>query len=239
MIKRILLILLILMGLSQGLFGQKPVSATKNKLVAKLISQTSEIIPSELFETVLQKTNDAKMSELAKDLAEKLNSTIDSETVLSEQKKTDLKAKIPEFSQHLAQVAKELIAKKFFIKSWISESFQNHYSKGFTTVELQKLNAYFETQNGKETVKLFNQLIGGISTGKTAEPDSKTADQMGEFLKTPIGEKFFKLILEKVLDDIVKKIDAWGKQVLQDINESMTSGEIKRLMTEFIEQNAK
>lgn len=237
--QKTLFIILILLSLTQLSYGQKPISPTKKKLVAQLITKTSEIFPVEAFETIFQKTNEEKSFDLEKDLTEMITSKVDTDENLSAQRKAEVKAKIPELTQNLAGLAKELIGQGFDVKIWIDEAFNKHYGESFTVAELQKLNTYFQTTTGKKTVKLFHGLILGGIKGDDKEPDGATIIQMETFLKTPVGEKFFNVLLENIFKEISGKTDLWSKEVIRNIEKSMSSGEMKRLVEEFLAKNIK
>lgn len=236
MTKRSLFILFILLGLAQISFAQKAVPPAKKKLVAQLITNTSEIFPSEAFQDIFQQLNNDQSTELTKELTASLNSKIDADANLSAQTKAEAKAKVPELVGKISHLTKTLLAKNFEITTWVNQSFNKHYSTKFTVSELQKLNAYFKSSNGKETVKLFNKMIvGGIKNkDQDVEPSDAEAEQMGNFLKAPHGNKFFNVLMDGVFKDVSDKTDVWSKQALNNLKQQMTAGEMKRLIDEFL-----
>jgi len=239
MTHKIFIISLLLLGLVQFSFGQKTVSPAKKKLVSELITKTGSIFPTDVFENLFKNVQTEKLDKTEKDLAEMFYAEVDKTGTMTTEEKTAAKSKVPEFSKKLSQLFEEIMVKDFSVRSWVNDAFQKHYSNKFTVAELRQLNAYFQTENGKNTVQLFNQMIvGGINRDQT-EPDEKTTMRMANFLKTPVGQKFFNVLLENIFAEISAKTDDWGQKMTRDIEKSMENGKMRRLFEEFVAANIK
>lgn len=239
MTKKILFISLILLSFTQFLVAQKPVSPTKKKLVSELVAKTSAIFPSDEFVELYRKILEEKSAKTETEITAMIVSNVDATPTMTEQEKVAAKAKIPELSKKISEVSKAIISKDFLIKEWVNESFQKHYPAKFTVAELRQLNQYFQTENGKSMVENFKFFIIGGLKDKNVEPDEKTLAKMGNFLKTRIGNKFFNILLENIFSDINSKTDAWGDNIIKELEKSMNKGEMKRLFEEFVSKNIK
>lgn len=239
MTKRFFIISLILLGLASITFGQKTVSPAKKKLVADLTAKTSAIFPAETIDTLFKDVQAERMAETAKGITDSLVAKIDSNNKLTAQEKDEIKSKIPALSKKLAELSMNFIGKDFTIQNWVNESFQKYYSTKFTTTELRQLNTYFQSGNGKQVVQIFKtQIIGGITDDKKTS-NAKDDALMENFLKKSFAQKFFNVLLENILEEVMQKTDAWGKKALRELDKSLDNGEMKRLLEDFIITNIK
>lgn len=237
--KKLFIIPLILLGLVNFTFGQDTVSPTKKKLAANLTLTTSEIFPADKLDSLFKDVQAEKMAETAKGITDTVAAKIDSNDKLTAQEKADIKAKIPELSQKLSQLAMDFMGKDFSVKNWTNSAFQKYYSSKFTNSELRQLNTYFQTANGKQVVQIFKTLIIGGITDEKETPDAKRDALMENFMKKPFAEKFFNVLLGSIVDEVMQKTDAWGKKALKDIDKSLENGEMKKLLEDFITANVK
>ncbi len=234
MTPRIFIISLLLLGLVQFSFGQKTVSPAKKKLVSELITKTDSIFPTDFFEKLFKNAQTEKLAKTEKELAEMFNATVDQTGTMTAEEKTAAKSKVPEFSKKLSQLFEEIMVKDFSVRSWVNNAFQKHYSNKFSVAELRQLNIYFQAANGKTVVQSFNQMVVGGINRDQAEPDEKTTKRMENFLRTPVGRKFFNVLLEDIFAEVRSKSDDWGHKMTRELEKSMKNGKMRRLFEEFI-----
>lgn len=241
MTKQILFISLVLLGLVQFSFGQKAVAPSKQKLVSQLVSTTEKFFPYEEFDGMIEKTRTIFSSGMEEELGKEIERKIDATDKLSAEKKAEIKAKIPALTKEMSNYVNHLIGKNFKIKSWVKESATKHFSKSFTVAELQKLNAFFQSPNGRNTLLAMNKALSmGIKSEKDetnlvdAEKFAKYAEKL---LMTKTGEKFFKTLSKNILDDVSGEIEKSGDRFLAELNESLNEKELNQILLKFVADN--
>lgn len=237
--KRVFIISLILLSLANFNFGQTSVSPTKKKLVNDLTASTSQIFPADKIDSLFKEVQAEKMAETAKGITDTISVKIDASEKLTAQEKAEIKTKIPELSQKLSKLAMGFMGKDFSVKIWTNSAFQKYYSSEFTNSELRQLNTYFKTANGKQIAKIFKTLIIGGITDEKETPNAKNDALMESFLKKPFAEKFFDVLLGNIVTEVMGKTDAWSKKALKEIDKSLETGEMKKLLEDFIAANVK
>jgi hypothetical protein len=239
MTKKLLLISLILLGLTQISFAQSNPSTAKRKISAELAVNTYSLFPVQYFEDSFNTMSIEKSSEMEKEFSESLLKKLDASKLTAEEKES-VKPRILEFSSRISQMMKDLILKDFKVKDQTYKSLQNHYSTIFTLAELQKLNKFFKTSDGKQFVQVFNQLVTGEMNGKTGNTkvdEEKEFERLTKSLGNKLLAKFTDSLVDKVMLDIDKYIDEWSVRVGKDIEKATQSGAIKKEMDKFLAEN--
>jgi hypothetical protein len=240
MLKKLLVIAFIIISLGQITFGQKAVSPAKKKLATQLAANTGDMFPIQVFDETLKSSLDKALSEKEKEFSDYLTESIDT-SKWSDEKKSEVKAKIPAFIDRMLGLSRDLMSKDFNVKNWTSKSLEKNCQNNFTVAELQKLNKFFITADGKDFVSAFNRVTSaGINGG---EKESFSADEEKRFEKivAVVGErtmnKFFDIVVKNVMDDIVKSVEVWGRNMLKALEKEVKTGVIKKELEKFVADN--
>jgi hypothetical protein len=241
MLKKLLVISFILLGLGQISLAQKGVTPAKKKLAKQLTERTSGIMPSAVFETAFFNTIDKSSTDIEQKVIGDLTKLVETSD-MSDEKKTEVKLKIPEFSKHYAEVAKNLFLKDLTVKLWIEKSLEKSYLQKFTVAELTKLNKFFGTADGELFIKFFSEQITAAQEGKEAEATSPETERVFEQMEKVAGKtasgKLLDVAVKNATDDILKEIDVWGNQMLKTVQKASTgNGVLKREIDKFIEES--
>ncbi len=241
MTKQILFISLVLLGLVQFSFGQKTVAPSKQKLVSQLVTTTEKFFPYEEFDEVIEKTRTTFSRGMEEEIGADIERRINASDKLSAEKKAEIKAKIPALTRDISNYVNVLIGKNFKIKAWVKESAAKRFTKNFTVAELQKLNNFFQSPNGKNTLLAMNQaLIYGIR-GEKDETNLVDAEKFAKYaeklLMTKTGEKFFNTLNKEVLNDVSLELDKFGDRFLDELNESLEKKELNQIFAKFVADN--
>jgi hypothetical protein len=240
MLKKIFVIAFIIIGLGQISFGQKGVSPAKKKLIGQLVGNTTDIVPIQLFEDTISGTIDKVSTETAKEIQVNLEKSVNS-SKWSDEKKAELKAKLPAFANRILAITKDILSTDFDVRSWATKSFEKNYQKQFTALELQKLNKFFGSDDGKSFISAFNRITSaGIKGEKepafTSEEEKKLEDSAKVVGKKTL-DKFLDVILKNVMDDINKSLEIWGDNLMKRVEKEGTSGSIKKEIDKFVAEN--
>ncbi len=242
MTKKIIYVLSFVLVLANVSFSQNTASQTKAQLVEQLFNQTSNIFPTQELSGMFHKLNTDKRGEMESGLKNALAVRID-KSALSSTQKTEIKGKIPNLIKDYSTLVNGIITKNFKIEKWVEESFSKHYSDSFSVEELKQLNDYFKTEEGLETIQLFNKTIAtGMAAGdeeddEEREVSDEDAAVMEKFLQTSFGTKFSEVLMDQIFADVMKEIDNWSDQFAQDFEKETESGSIKDLIEDFLSTN--
>ncbi|MBX7173518.1 MAG: DUF2059 domain-containing protein [Pyrinomonadaceae bacterium] len=241
MTKQILFISLVLLGLVQFSFGQKAVAPSKQKLVSQLVTTTEKIFPYEEFDGMIEKTRVTFSKGMEEEIGADIERRINASDKFSAEKKAEIKAKIPALTRDISNYVNVLIGKNFKIKAWVKESAAKHFAKNFTVAELQKLNNFFQSSNGQNTLLAMNQaLTYGIRSEKD-ETNLVDADKFAKYaeklLMTKTGEKFFKTLNKDILNDVSAELDKFGDRFLDELKESLEKKELNQMFVKFVADN--
>jgi hypothetical protein len=199
-------------------------------------------LPVQLFQDFFEKSYEPKSVEIAKGLVENLTKSVE-ESDMSSEKKEAVKSKLPAFSESFVGLTKSVMLKGYDVKLWTKKSLEKNYSTGFTLVELQKLNRFLSSQDGKAFKSLFKkQTLDKINNGeeKTDGDDETEAMVYGKvekYLGTSLSEKFLSGVVTKAMDDITKSIEIWGDSMLKTLEKETTTGILKQEIDKFIAEN--
>ncbi len=242
MLKKLFVISLIILGLGQISFGQKTASPVKKKLVEQLSFQTEDMLPVQLFQDFFEQSYEPKSVEIAKGLVDNLTKTVE-ESDMPIEKKDSIKSKLPDFSERFVKLTKSVMLKGYDVKLWTKKSLEKNYSTGFTLAELQKLNRFLSSQDGKAFKTLFKkQTLDKINSGEEKNVGDDEAEAMvyvkvEKYLGAALSEKFLSGVVTKAMDDITKSIDVWGDSMLKTLEKETTTGILKREIDKFIAEN--
>jgi hypothetical protein len=240
MLKKLFVIAFIIIGLGQISFGQKGVSPAKKKLVSQLVGNTADILPIKFFEETVSSTVDKVSAEAVKEIQDNMEKSVDS-SQRTDEKKSELKAKIPAFSNRMMEITKNIINTGFDVRNWATKSLEKNYQKQFTVAELQKLNKFFASDDGKSFVAAFNRITSAGLKGEkeptfTAEEEKKLEDS-AKVVGKQTFDKFFDVVIKNAMDDIDKSMKFWGDNMMKKIDKEGTSGSIKKEIDRFVAEN--
>lgn len=241
MTRKILFISLIVLGLSQFIFGQQKVPATKKKLVTNLVTATEKFFPYQQFDSTFQNMITTISGKFERDIGKEVTDKIDSNKNLEPAKKIELRSKVPALMKDVTKFLNAIIGEKFRLKVWVSESSNDHFTRNFTAAELKQLTTFFNSPGGKNAIMSFNQILArGME--ESPSPINSTAEKdfernTAKILKTAAGKKFFSIITDKIMDDVNTKIDRWGNEIIKDIDDSFAKGALNRIMSDFFGEN--
>lgn len=241
MTQQLLFISFILVGLVQFSFGQKTIAPTKQQLVSNLVKSTGQIFPYQQFEGGFRQTKGIITAEFKNGVGEILSETIDSIKELTPAQKRKLKTQSPQFAQQYANVVDYIIGRNFNIKSWVSESATKHFSQKFSVAELQKINAFLKTPSGQKALVAMRTAFAKGFSFDIREANYVDADkfekEVEKFLDSPLGTKFFNVLMENIIMDVAFKMDLWKKQVAEDFDTYLNEEEFINLVSEFISRS--
>jgi hypothetical protein len=239
MLKKLLVISLIIVGLGQFAFGQKAVSPAKKKLVTQLVANTTEMFPIQVFDDVLKSGVEKVTAEQGREMIDNLTKSIEAST-LSDERKAEVKAKVPAFVERTMELSKTLLSKGFDARTWTAKSLEKNCQKQFTIVDLQKLNKFFGSADGKDFVILFNTNTVNKINGTEAKPNPDEERLFGQFatiVGRTAGDKFFDIIIKNVMDDITKSVEIWGTGMLKNLETEVKTGLLKKEIDKFFAEN--
>lgn len=231
---KILFILLTVLGLVQFSFGQG--ATAKSKAIAQLFNQTGEMFPIDMIEGEIRKQIEANIVNSEKTyLLEPFYEKIDSDTTLTEEKKTELKKKYPEFVKKLSELIRELGFEGFDMQKWYQKSFTANISKNLTSAELKKLNTYFSTPTGKDFVQKFRQI--SLDGYANVIPQSQNP-KLKELIATQniLRKKFIDLLLKDVSNSVKGMVDKWAAESESAERKQKNDQRIERLVMELFEE---
>jgi hypothetical protein len=240
MLKKLLVISLIIVGLGQFTFGQKTVSPAKKKLVTQLVANTTEMFPIQVFDDFLKSAVEKASAEQGKEMLDNLTKSIESST-LSDERKSEVKAKIPAFVERITELSRTLLSKGFDVRSWTAKSLEKNCQQQFTVVQLQKLNKFFGSADGKSSVTAFGRVTasgirGGEKDSFTVE-EAKILEQFPVIVGESVMNKFFDIVVKNVMDDITKSVEIWGGNMLKNLEAEAETGLLKKEINKFIAEN--
>lgn len=240
MVKKLFIITFILLGLGQVLFGQKNVSPAKKKLVSQLAANTTEMFPIDVYNDFLNSAIEKGTAEKGKEIVDELTKSLEASN-WSDEKKEAVKLKIPAFVERLLKISKNLLSKDFNVRNWAIKSLEKNCHKQFTIAQLQKLNKYFSSSDGKAFVLAFKRITASEITG--GQKDSFTTEEKERFEQMPTvtGEaamtKFFDVVVINVMNDMNDSITVWGKTMLKNMESEFKDGLLKIEADKFIAEN--
>lgn len=237
MAKKILIISLILLGLTQISFGQKSVSPAKKLIADQLAWQTVDMFPIQYFEDGFRQTIESKFSEMKNEIVTDLTARLE-KSELSEQQRTGIKAQLPEFSEKMILKLTNLWCQGFNPRVWVNKSLQKNYSRVFTLNELQKLNLFFKKETGKNFVNTFNRTVSTRLRGENADAVSAENEALFFELAKAIGlntfTKFTDILVKNTMDEVIKSADVWSQEALKNMEKPDTKEEFQREINDFI-----
>lgn len=240
MFKKLVIVSIVIVALMQISFAQKAASPAVKKLATQLSVNTVDLFPIQIFENTLRTKNKEAAIEIEASINGKLTEQLE-QSNLTEEKKSEIKLKIPDFAKSLSQKTLGIMERDFNVKSWATKSLEKQYSMQFTLVELRRLNTFFKTKNGKAFIKAFNEKVSDGINGKESEIGADGEELFMKFataVKMPTFEKFTDKLITNVMDDITASIDNWGKKMLLNIQKE-TDGNLKNEIETFILESVK
>jgi hypothetical protein len=240
MLKKLFVISLIILGLGQISFGQKAVSPAKKKLAVQLAANTTEMFPIQVFDDSLKSAIEKSTSEKGSEIRDDLTKALETSN-WSDEKKSEIRAKIPAFVDRMMELSKNLINKDFNVRDWTKKSLEKNCQKQFTLAELQKLNKFFASADGKAFVSAFSRITSSGIKGDTKESFTEEEGKYFEQITTIAGEsvmnKFFDIVVKNVMDDITKSIEIWGDNMLKTLEKDSKTGSLKKEVDKFVAEN--
>lgn len=183
----------------------------KQNSVFRLVTNTSDIFSKEVFESAFDTVikEEGLNQTIEEDLPRIILSKIEENNKISLAKKNELKTKFYNEKTKLSQrILKSFIERIFndFIPldDFIKETLNKIYFQDFTIGELQILNKYFVTVDGKNLKKVLNEMM--LAVARKEDITNYNQKLVGLlFIKEPLGTKFIKAITGGVGKEWLKK----------------------------------
>lgn len=227
----------VLSGLNSAIAQTANTDSSKTVLVGQLLELTAHFFPKTDPAASLnpKKTKEIEDKENRDRLGFLTLSLKENQTLTAEQK-AFAEANLDKLGAILKQRESEIIARHEMvpkIDGWIKESLESDFEKYLTKAELTQLIAFFSA-NGKD-------VAPAVNSSSPSAPDQKAAKQQNQrtaFAKTPLGKKFFKLLLENTKEYLNVKIEDSGAKLVDDL-QNLFGAEVNVIINEFVAQNYK
>lgn len=212
----------------------------KKQLVDELVNATFEAFPTDIIDNSVEQMARYGAEGIKKEIGNLVAGKIDSSELTAERKDA-AKAAIPAFTEQLGEKFRELLNENLTMNDWIKESMTVNYDKQFTVAELKQLVAFFKSPSGGDFLILVKEFASAEMEKRAAQTDGlvgKASEaKIMAFLNTPTGKKF----IDKFTDDndkiLEKRIDEWGELMLKKVEQDMESGELNKILMDFISEN--
>lgn len=216
------------------------VSADKTRLVNQVTEQTFEAFPVEFFEIEIEKVKKESGEQIKSEFTNLIIKKTEENPDLSSQKKEEIKAKVPDFSERFGNKVAEVIGRDLDINLWIKEALADNFAKNFTVAELKKIDSFMKGTHGKAFFAAVKEIASAKIQKQEAGTPQLTARQSIEiekFINSPLGKKFMDVFGDNTENFLTQKIDVWGDNMLKNIEESMEKGELGEMLEQFIAEN--
>lgn len=226
---------------AQTSFSQTANEAQKIRLADELVEITFRAFPMGTFQDTIEKMKMESLGGFKSEISATLNSKIDESADLSAAKKAEIKAKVPNLVDKMAVRVEVLVTQGLDMEQWIKETLAENYVKDLTLAEIEKINAFFKSSSGK----MFFELVKEEASAEFEKRPSKSSAMLKEkdaveiykFMKTPSGEKFMAVFTKDSDNFLNKKINAWGEDMLKNLEQDIENGELNKLLVDFIAEN--
>lgn len=228
----------VLMVFANFAFGQKATSANKAQLVNEIVEQTFSAFPLETLEAEIEKVKKESSEKFKIEIPELLISKVEENTEFSNERKEEIKAKVPAFGESFGNKVSEIITKDLNVNLWLKEALADDFTKNFTVAQLRKISSFMKGKNGKA----FFEAVKAIAKNESKESienkiTDKQAIEIDKFMKSPVGKKFMNLFAKDTEIFLAAKIETWSAQMLKNIDEAMETGELGEMLKQFIIEN--
>jgi lipopolysaccharide biosynthesis regulator YciM len=179
---------------------------------------------------------------LAKAISAGTLDKISQRKTLTDEEKTALKPKVDEFSKTISKSLQDIIMKNFDIRNASNESLQKNYEKIFTLAELQKLNTFFKSANGKRFVRRFKEMTNDKLEGKESkitDADMKMFEQISKVISLKTFSKFTDILIPDAMEDIQLFVKNWSETAKDSLDKDLENQNLKAQIEQFIAENSK
>lgn len=226
---------------AQASFGQTADEEQKITLSDELVEITFRAFPMVTFQDTIEKMKTESLSGFKSEISSTLNAKVDESADLSAAKKAEIKAKVPNLVDKMAVRVEVLVMQGLDMEQWLKEALAENYTKDLTLADLKKINAFFKSSSGT----VFFELVKEEASAELEKRPSKSstmlknkdAAEIYKFMKTPSGEKFMTVFTKDTDNFLNEKINAWGESMLKDLEKDIESGELNKLLVDFIAEN--
>lgn len=226
---------------AQASFGQTANESQKRALANELVEITFRAFPMGTFQDTIEKMKMESLDGFKSEISATLNSKIDESADLSAAKKAEIKAKVPNLVDKMAVRVEVLVMQDLDMEQWIKETLTENYVKDLTLAEMQKINAFFKSSSGT----IFFELVKEEASAEFEKRPSKSSEMLKvkdaleiyKFMKTPSGERFMAVFTKDADSFLNKKINAWGEDILKNLEQDIENGELNKLLVDFIAEN--
>lgn len=226
---------------AQFSFAQTTAAAQKKKLVNDLVAATFASFPIEGLETTIEKMKDSGAKEIEAQMANLINEKLDASANMPAAKKNEIRKKIPAFTALFSERFKTMLGENLDLPLWIKESLAVNFDRQFTLAELRRLSAFFKSPSGKDFTNLVKEIAAAEAEKREPQTDGivpkKSEVQIERFMKTPLADKFMKKFTEDPDGILEKRIDEWGDKMIEKVEEDMRSGEMNKILMDFVNEN--
>ncbi len=230
--------LTILLGCLIALFAgqlhaQKAANGEKTRLVADLVKRTFPMFSMDELQAKLAEDSRKTVVGVEKSIETELLKDIDEGTANTKEQRAEARARMPEFAKRLAARLEKVAFGGFDPSKWMRDWLSHNFSTKFTLSELRSLDRFFRSKAGLDFLQTTRKNVLNQDQGK---PDTEFSDRsaivIDRFYKTPAGKKF-----NASLDDMSyfnKQADKWLSNMKSSMEHELKSGEIAKMMEEFI-----
>lgn len=212
----------------------------KKQLVDELVNATFEAFPTDVIDNSVEQLGRYGAEGIKKELGDLVLEKIEGSNLTAE-KKDSAKAAIPAFTDQIGEKFKELLNENLTMNDWIKESMAVNYNKQFTVAELKKLVTFFKSSSGSDFLILVKEFASAEMEKRAPQTDGlvgKASEaKITAFLNTPTGKKFLDKFTEDNDKILEKRIDEWGEMMLKKVEQDMESGEMNKILMDFISEN--
>lgn len=222
-------------------FSQATNEAQKTKLADELVEQTFKAFPIDAFQKNIEEVKSGSLGSFKTEIAKMLNGKIDESAELSTEKKAEIKSKVSPLVDKMAERVEVLVMQDLQMEQWIKESLKENYLKDLNISDMQSLTTFFNSPSGTA----FFELVEEEARAEIEKRPSKSAEMLKDddaveivkFMKTPPAERFLKAFARDSDNFLNAKINAWGENMIKSLEKDMESGELNKLLIEFIKEN--
>lgn len=240
-IAKMMFMALVLTVFLQNVKAQADDSDQKAQLVNDLVKSTFEAFPMGIFEGIVEKMKTESLGGFRNEISKMMTSKVDETAEFSVEKKADIKNKIPALVDKMAIRLEVLVTQDMDMSQWIKESLADSYTKELTVDELKKLTSFFNSPSGKAFFEVVKEEAAAQGENRPANSDgilkNKDAVEIEKFMKTPVAQKFMANFVKGSDTYLEAKIESWGETMLKNIEAEMETGEIGKLLKDFMETN--
>ena len=218
-----LILAVVIVGGAQFVLAQK----TDPQLLAKLIEVTSSSHP---FRQAVPDFIKPPAPDPAK-VATRFDPVLAESTELTADQKQFIKTN---YSKLALLVNDKLIvaaSKHVKLSDWLTAYLTETYSKELTDAQMREWLAYFETSEGKLTLKAI------LAVPQPTDTESQALLQ--KFEKAPLGIKFIAIFGSDLNAVIQSKLGEVEATVKEEMAKALSPAELKKIFTQFVSENYK